>query len=118
SFQNARLGRIHAAEDVPRRDVGDIRTDRADQSLELLWRREPLPIVEVAVDIVFKVASARRAIVAPGVAAKELVTARPGEHDLDELACQLRRIVVGVALSDPRLFEVTDQRGERTLHVA
>ena len=58
------------------------------------------------------------AVIAPRVAAEELVAARPRQHDLAEPARELRGVEVGIALPDAGLLEVPDQARHHALHVA
>ena len=48
-------------------------------------------------------------IIAPRVAAEELVAPGARQHDLDELAGELGDVEVGIALADARLLQMPGQ---------
>src|SRR5439155_10348909 len=54
----------------------------------------------------------------PGIAAEELVAARAGEDDLDELARESCDIEVRVGLADAQVLEAPDERRQDPFHVA
>ena len=59
---------------------------RLEQAVNHTVGDQPLPKGVVALDVFVGVDDARGAVVTPRIASVELVTAGPGQHDLDELA--------------------------------
>ena len=57
-------------------------------------------------------------VVAPRIAAEQLVASGPGQHDLDELAGEPGDVVVRIALADAQVLEVPDELRKDVLHVA
>ena len=57
-----------------------------EHPLERVLGQQPLPEAVVLVDVVVEVVVHDGAVVAPGIAAEQLVAARPREHHLDEAA--------------------------------
>src|ERR1700733_6806272 len=86
----------YAAKDVARPNVLDVPPNRREQFLQISIVKESLPKRIVLVDIVFKVVRADRTVITPRVAPEELIASRTGQHYFDELARQLRGIVVRI----------------------
>src|SRR5262249_6331293 len=80
--------------------------------------KQALPEGKVLLDVVIEVVVDDSAIVAPGVAAKELVAAGSRQHYLDELRGEAGGGKVGGKLADARLFQVPGELGQDALHIA
>ena len=108
----------HVAEDVARPHSGHIGADRGEHARDRRVRDQPLPEAVVLVDVVLEVVVDDRPVVTPRIAAEQLVAARSGEHDLDELRCELGGVEVRIALADARLLEMPHEPPHHALHVA
>src|SRR5579884_2104109 len=98
-----------AAEDIVRRVVPELPQDGTVEEIRfLLVGNEPLPEGVIPAQVVLAVVGDGR-VVPPRVAAEELVAARSGEDDLDELARQPGDVVVRIALADAQVLQVPDQ---------
>src|SRR4051812_36545850 len=95
-----------ALEDVPGGDVLYVPPDRREDALDLLVADQALPEQVIFVDIMVEVVVDDGAIVAPGIAAEQFVAAGAAQHHLDELAGQLGRVEIRVALADARFLEM------------
>ncbi len=89
-----------------------------EHPVERVLRQQPLPEAVVLVHVVVEVLVHHGAVVAPGVAAEQLVAAGARERHLHEARGQLGGVEVGVALPHARLLEVPGQARHHALHVA
>ena len=81
-------------------------------------RHQPLPEGVVLLHVIVGAEVVDGAVVAPRIAAVQLVAAGPREHDLDELAGQPRHVEIRIALADAQVLLMPDQVRHHPLHVA
>src|SRR5207249_11520362 len=84
----------------------------------LLVGHEPLPELIVAREERVAAGAGGAAIVAPWVAAKELVAPGAGQDNLDEPAGEPRNVEVRITLADAQILQVPNQLRQYPFHVA
>ena len=89
--------------------VGHAVPDRLEHFTDLVAGDQPLPVGVVFVDIGVEIGIDRSTVIAPRVAAKQLIPPAAREADFNKLPGKLRRVKIRVALPHPRFFEVLDE---------
>ena len=107
----------YIAEDISRPDLVNIIPDRRKDLLDVFIGDKPLPVFVVLIDVVLEPVALDCSVIPPGIATEQFIASCAAQDDLDELARQLRGVVIRVALSDSRLLEVISQPGHGTFHV-
>ena len=83
-----------------------------------LVRDEPCPVGVTAAFELSVVVRVRDEVVTPGIPGKQLVAARPGERNLDELGREPRDVVVLICHAHAKVLEVPYELGKHPGHVA
>ena len=87
--------------DIARPDMLYFTPDRSENLLELGVAGKPLPVEIVMVNILLKTLSIGSAVVPPRITTEEFIATASSQDYLNEFTCDLRCIVIGIALTNP-----------------
>src|ERR1051326_2963303 len=107
----------HVAKDVAGPYMLDLARNRPQYLLKLAVGDQALPVPIVFIYVMLEIVVDDGTIVAPGVAAEQLVATRAGQYDLNKLAGKLGHVEIRVALTEPRLLDVPHQPRHNPFHV-
>src|SRR4051812_27087427 len=103
SVDRPRLVTKDVLKDLTWPNVRDVTAYRCEHGGELVLLKHSLPVVVVLVHVLVEAGVDCGPVVPPRISAEQLVARGTREDDLRELAGELRRVEVGIALADAEI---------------